>query len=399
MSKNFKPLLYDCLNVGKHIKSTKKRHSWKFELDGHEHTVDLYVSKISGKRKVLVDGDIKIQTKKTAIYGSYPLRIGRHNLLVYEQEDHIFDLRVDNYSFESHYLRTRTQSDFRYNEQYHFDTEPNIPYREEANDPFYTRKAGDPQAYRDNPFNDSSYDYDDPFKNKDTSRHSLRGERRDRYEGNIRADGFRKNQEENEVWERYEDFSKSRKNDRDSPDLYGTPRRSEPPRVVERRPIPVSSPPPPPPKNEDVEVKKPQDQQNLLDAPYQISTLPTDIFTSNISTPSNKSKPNNNPFANNNQFGMSNNPFESQTSQPQANTFDWSAVSPRPETSKQPLPQSSSQPNGFPLGMPQIGAQAMPPNMQNQMQGVNPMAAMMAYNQFMTGMMMGQYMNSQQPFR
>lgn len=137
MSNSFKPLLFDSLNVGKRVKSSKKRFTWKFELDEHEHTIDFYVSKLSGKRKLLLDGDIKLEARRTASYGSYPLRIGRHSLLIYEVDDNIFELRVDNVSFESTYMRSRAQSDHRINNNFGSDM------GEHRSDPF-AQKSYDP---------------------------------------------------------------------------------------------------------------------------------------------------------------------------------------------------------------------------------------------------------------
>ncbi|CAG9319931.1 unnamed protein product [Blepharisma stoltei] len=422
MSKNFKPLLHDSYNVGKHIKSSKKRFTWKFELDGQEHVVDLYVSKISGKRKVLVDGDIKIQAKKSAIYGSYPLKIGRHNLLINEQIDSVFDLQVDNCSFEAGNQRTRAQSDFRYNDQYQYEAEPNLQQVLEARDPYQPRKSADPFAEKNEPYK-SDFSYNDPFQNKSSQRRSLiaetrdpfenrklnglsgerrdpfenrrvglSGERRDPFENrrtgslagekrdpfeNRRVDSFRKRPENNEEWERYEDFFDPEKYPYAEKE-FGVESQRRESRVIERSTMPAQpSSAPKPVEEKPKEAAKPQDQTNLLDAPYQASTLPHDIFVSNTNTTS--TKPTNNPF--NGQAAL-------------ANNFDWNSVAPKPEENKTQPPQTNFPPNAFPMGMPpQMGAQGM---QQGQM---NPMAAMMAYNQFMTGMMMGQYMNPQQPFR
>ena len=141
MSKNFKPLAFDKRNVGKHIKSTKKKFLWKFELDNKEYEVSLYISKLTGKRKILLNGDIHTTAKRSStVFGSYPLRIGSHSLLVFEVDDNKFDLRIDNMSFEASMNSQKMNSGFTYGTS---DNEPKFPST--YDDPFK------PSIRRDSP--------------------------------------------------------------------------------------------------------------------------------------------------------------------------------------------------------------------------------------------------------
>lgn len=72
MPKGVKVLSYQKSGVGKRMKRSKKRHSWKVEIEGDEIQVDLFVSKLSGKRKIVVNGDIRHQSKKTSGLLQYP---------------------------------------------------------------------------------------------------------------------------------------------------------------------------------------------------------------------------------------------------------------------------------------------------------------------------------------
>ena len=131
MPKNFKPLAYEVNNVGKHIKSTKKKYLWKFELDNKEYEITLYISKLSGKRKILLNGDIHSTEKRSSsTFGSYPLRIGTHSLLVFEVDDNKFDLRVDNLSFEATYNSQKLTTGYSYDDPF---SETKNPYQD---DPF-----------------------------------------------------------------------------------------------------------------------------------------------------------------------------------------------------------------------------------------------------------------------
>ena len=103
MPVNFKPLSSEVYNVGKHFKSSKKRFMWKFELNEEPHVIDLYVSRFSGKRKVLLDGDIQLETKDSslAVGTHYPVRVGYYTLHIYEPFHYMFDLRCGNLSFHN----------------------------------------------------------------------------------------------------------------------------------------------------------------------------------------------------------------------------------------------------------------------------------------------------------
>jgi hypothetical protein len=82
MSARFNPILFDLSNVGKRIKSSKKRLSWRFELDGTEHLVEFYVSRFSGKRTILLNGDIKHKTKHSGVGVTYPIKLNRDIILI-----------------------------------------------------------------------------------------------------------------------------------------------------------------------------------------------------------------------------------------------------------------------------------------------------------------------------
>ncbi len=50
-------------DVGKAFKSTKRKFRWDFKFDGNQHFVELYDSKLSGKKKVIADGKIVLEPK------------------------------------------------------------------------------------------------------------------------------------------------------------------------------------------------------------------------------------------------------------------------------------------------------------------------------------------------
>lgn len=55
---NFQPLYFEVRDVAKHLKSTKKQYIWKFKLDNVDHTVELFASLFTGKKKIIKDGHL-----------------------------------------------------------------------------------------------------------------------------------------------------------------------------------------------------------------------------------------------------------------------------------------------------------------------------------------------------
>lgn len=110
----FQALSYSEEKVGKHIKASKKKHSWHASIDGHELKVELYISKLSRKIKLFINKDLVYHGKLT-----------KSNLLQFNQEyfghqvhvlqqGKIFDLRVDSVSFEYIYLQNKNKEEFKF---------------------------------------------------------------------------------------------------------------------------------------------------------------------------------------------------------------------------------------------------------------------------------------------
>ncbi len=50
-------------DVGKAFKSTKRKFRWEFKINGTTHYVELYDSKLSGKKKIIADNHIVLEPK------------------------------------------------------------------------------------------------------------------------------------------------------------------------------------------------------------------------------------------------------------------------------------------------------------------------------------------------
>ena len=96
----FKPIELTSTNVGKFIKSSKKRLSWTFAIESESHQIDLFLSRVSGKRVVYLDGYVVSRNSKDPkFYGAYPVKIKKFTFVVFEFENNKFDVRLGNFSF------------------------------------------------------------------------------------------------------------------------------------------------------------------------------------------------------------------------------------------------------------------------------------------------------------
>lgn len=351
MSKNFKPLAFDKCKVGKRIKSTKVKFLWKFELDNKEYEVTLFLSKLSGKRKILLNGDIHTTAKRSStVFGSYPLRIGSHSLLIFEVDDNKFDLRINNMSFEATFNSQKMNTGFNYVSS----NEPKFPTS-----------------------------YDDPFK------HS-----KNRDSPDIPKHSIRKASPEYVI----------RKH---SPDQ---PTRAAPSRTVYKKPEPEYSPPR---KAEPVKARAPEPTPlDLFDMPPQSvhSSLPEDLFSVPLSSSYNDERQSYNPFEESKPKPQPQPVFEpirEQSKNVDFGLFDLDLNKPSPAEAKKyqemnkPVSIGGEVPN-VPMHLLQSQNPGPGNNMGTGMQGMmnpmmmNPMMMnpMMMYNPFMTGMMPNPWMQN-----
>jgi hypothetical protein len=60
---SIKDCRYKCEEIGKHVKSSKLKHIWEFNIDGINHIVELYESVLSNKKKIIVDEKVILEQK------------------------------------------------------------------------------------------------------------------------------------------------------------------------------------------------------------------------------------------------------------------------------------------------------------------------------------------------
>lgn len=99
---SIRAIYFEEQNIGEHIKKSKKRFVWKFELDGLQHTIEFYVSKLTGKKKVVQDGITLLEQKKITKSFQFPFNIGKHMCVIMYSISEV-DLRIDNHPFDTLY--------------------------------------------------------------------------------------------------------------------------------------------------------------------------------------------------------------------------------------------------------------------------------------------------------
>jgi hypothetical protein len=125
-------LEYNITSVGRHIRATKKKHSWRFLIHGNSHQIDVYASAISGKKRVVLDGDMKFEGKSPPGKFFQYLDYVEEVMIRVEQTEIRWDLIVGGVSFEERLERGPRIGEFRSSEgEDSADLWPN-PHRKEA---------------------------------------------------------------------------------------------------------------------------------------------------------------------------------------------------------------------------------------------------------------------------
>ncbi len=93
--KNFN---YTIKEVGKTIKASKVKHTWEVTIDNKQHLIELFVSKLSGKIKVVKDGTTIFFEEEYDQLLSLPFHIDKHNCSLVQSGD-AYEVRIDNLVF------------------------------------------------------------------------------------------------------------------------------------------------------------------------------------------------------------------------------------------------------------------------------------------------------------
>jgi len=94
-------LFRESREVGKTIKSSKKCYVWEFVLNGIRHKVEMFHSKISGKKKLVLDGKVLMESKSYSNEFTYSFKIDKNYFNVDQMGSDKFEMRIDNRSFSA----------------------------------------------------------------------------------------------------------------------------------------------------------------------------------------------------------------------------------------------------------------------------------------------------------
>lgn len=98
---NIEDLKFSSLEVGKMIKSTKLRLIWEFVLDGQKRKIELAHSKLSSKRRLLMDGKEILKPQKFNGEFSYSFAVDKHYVNINQVSNDTYDVKIDSVSFST----------------------------------------------------------------------------------------------------------------------------------------------------------------------------------------------------------------------------------------------------------------------------------------------------------
>lgn len=102
MLKEVDAISYNESDVGKKVKTSKRKYTWEFSLSGVKHVLEVFVSGWSGKFKIYLNNKFNQKgQRRPGSSSSYAIELvnSPHRLLLV-QLDNIFDLKVDKQSFK-----------------------------------------------------------------------------------------------------------------------------------------------------------------------------------------------------------------------------------------------------------------------------------------------------------
>jgi hypothetical protein len=98
---NISNLKFDQTEVGKLIKGSKAIYTWEMILDGNKRKVELIHSKLTGKRRIFLDGKVVAKVQRYTYEFQYSFLIEKHYAIIIQTSPDSYELRLDNISFSS----------------------------------------------------------------------------------------------------------------------------------------------------------------------------------------------------------------------------------------------------------------------------------------------------------
>lgn len=96
---NIKNLKFESMEVGRLIKSSKCIYTWEMTLDDAKRKIELIHSRITGKRRIFLDGKTIQEAQKYTYEFTHTFTIGNHYLNLIQIAPDLYELKIDNITF------------------------------------------------------------------------------------------------------------------------------------------------------------------------------------------------------------------------------------------------------------------------------------------------------------
>jgi hypothetical protein len=159
MNLNITNLKYEQNEVGRLIKGSKMIYTWEFVLDGNRRKVELVHSRITGKRRILLDGKVVTKAQRYTLEFQYSFLIEKHYVILIQTAPDNYELRIDNISFSSLINKEKINNFDKMKKENNFDN-------------FYSRGGADPSDIRTNQVAKEIHKIEDDFFTKNENKFS-----------------------------------------------------------------------------------------------------------------------------------------------------------------------------------------------------------------------------------
>lgn len=159
MNLNITNLKYEQNEVGRLIKGSKMIYTWEFVLDGNRRKVELVHSRITGKRRILLDGKVITKAQRYTLEFQYSFLIEKHYVILIQTAPDYYELRIDNISFSSLINKEKINNFDKSKKENNFDN-------------FYSRGGADPSEIKSNHVAKEVHKIEDDFFTKNENKFS-----------------------------------------------------------------------------------------------------------------------------------------------------------------------------------------------------------------------------------
>lgn len=110
MGKYVRGISMNIENIGKLIKSTKKKYSWEVKVDSKEYLVQYTRSSMSGKDKIMVNGEIVYQHQERMRKPLHVTFMGDDNTFMIVEYNEVYKLFINSKDFDDYYGHDNVKS-------------------------------------------------------------------------------------------------------------------------------------------------------------------------------------------------------------------------------------------------------------------------------------------------